>query len=348
MNLSELAGACIMTGIRGASLDDPICRDDVKLLKERHIKGVILFDTHLPTGGMRNIVHEDQVRHLTDDLRHELGDDLLIGIDQEGGSVNRLDLYKDAGVSSMLSSKMQGMMSDPQISATIAPVALALAQAGINLTFAPCVDLEINPDSPIIAGKGRSLGRQPSRVIAAASTIIHAYHKEGVRCCLKHFPGHGSSATDTHNGLADITETYHDDERAVYQMLIGSMNSGLIPEAAVMTGHLIHRGIDSHPASLSSSHTTQTLREELGFDGLVVTDSIDMGAIRQHHDAGAAAVRAGIAGADIVLDGFNAPGDVTTHPAILIHDALIGAVESGEISESALAQSAARRLALLG
>ena len=347
MNTNQLAGACIMTGIRGASLDDPNCRADVDLLKARHVKGVILFSTHLPTGGMRNIVSENQIQQFTQDLRNELGSDLLIGIDQEGGSVNRLEIFQDAGVSSMLSAKMQGSMGKAQIHATISTVARSLAASGINLVFAPCVDLEINPNNPIIAQKGRSLGRDPERVASAAASIIDAYHSLGVRCCIKHFPGHGSSTTDTHLGIADITHTQHADEQRVYELLIESMRSGTTPNAAVMTGHLVHQSIDSLPASLSHAHITTLLREKLGFDGLVFTDSIDMGAVRQHHDAGAAAVLALHAGADIVLDGFNAPDEASHHPSILIHDAIIRSLELGEIDESMLAASSERRSAFL-
>lgn len=346
MNLSELAGACIMTGFRGATLDDPICREDVELLKKHRIKNVILFDTHLPTGGMRNIVNEDQVRHLTDDLRNELGDDIIIGIDQEGGEVNRLTNFQDPAVSSMLSARMQGAMTNQQLTATIKPVARALSAAGINLTFAPCVDLAINPDNPIIAGKGRSLGRDPERVVEAASTIIKAYHDQGIRCCIKHYPGHGSTSVDTHLGLADITQTRLGDERLVYSKLIKSSKSGSIPESAIMTGHLINRHIDPvRPASLSCQHTTCMLREAHRFDGLVITDSLDMGAIRASTIARDACRLAVLSGADIVLDGFNAQsGESRPHPAIEMHESLVGMVELKPATRKLLDRAMERRM----
>lgn len=348
MSLQHDIGSMIMTGIRGASLDDPRCRADVQTLKDLQIKGVILFDSHLPTGGMRNIVNEDQVRVLTDDLRNELGDDLIVGIDQEGGEVNRLGLFQDAAVSEQLSAKMQGVLSPSQLSATIESVAHALHDAGINLTFAPCVDLSVNPDNPIIAGKDRSLGNNPERVARSASVIIETYHTHGIRCCLKHFPGHGSSATDTHLGLADITETWVEDELRIYRTLIESMNQNSLPECAVMTGHLMHHLQDPLlPASLSHMHTTTTLRDLLGFEGLVITDSIDMGAIRDHHHAGAAALLAVQAGADIVLDGFNAPCDSDLdHPAQQIHDSLVRAVEHGTLPPQRISESIDRRATL--
>ncbi|MBO6514555.1 MAG: glycoside hydrolase family 3 protein [Phycisphaerales bacterium] len=347
MSLNQDIGSLIMTGIRGASLDDPHCKEDVQTLKSLHIKGVILFDTHLPTGGMRNIINEDQVRTLTDDLRHELGEDLLIAIDQEGGEVNRLGLFKDLGVSEQLSATMQGAMSPAQLGAIIEPVASALEHAGIDLNFAPCVDLCVNPENPIIAGKGRSLGHDPERVARSASTIIEAYAKHGVRCCLKHFPGHGSSTTDTHMGLANITESWIEDELSVYRALIGSINSGSLPMCAVMTGHLMHHLQDPLlPASMSHMHTTTTLRDLIGFEGLVITDSIDMGAIRDHHDAGAAAVLALQAGADVVLDGFNSPSDSgLDHPAPQIHESLMRGVEQGTIPFERVAESVDRRKA---
>ena len=356
MNIEQAIGSLIMTGLRGASLDDPQCRADVALLKAHHIKGVILFDTHLPTalptqesaGGMRNIVSESQLRTLTDDLRNELGDDLIVAIDQEGGRVNRLGLFGDAGVSDQLSARMQGAMSERQLRATIQPVAQALHDAGVNLTFAPCVDLETNPDNPIIAGKNRALGRDPVRVASSASTIISAYHACGVRCCLKHFPGHGSSTTDTHLGLADITDSYHDDEQRVYRMMIESMHAGRVPEFGVMTGHLMHRRVDARlAASLSPAHTQGVLRNILGFDGVVVTDSLDMGAIRSRHDPGSATVLSILAGADIALDGYNAPitpqHPERPHPAPVMHGAILDAAQGGLIEESRIMESVFRR-----
>jgi len=345
MNPSELAGACIMTGFRGATLDDPQCRSDIKLLKDLHIKGVILFDKHLPTGGMRNIITEDQLRKLTDDLRNELGEDLIIGIDQEGGEINRLTLFQDNAVSEQLSARMQGAMSPKQLTAIIDPIAQALSDAGINLTFAPCVDLETNPDNPIIAGKGRSLGTDPVRVASAASTIISAYQHHGVRCCIKHFPGHGSSSTDTHDGLADITDSTTNDEQQVYILMTDSIKAGYTPRCAAMTGHLINKTIDPDlPASLSHAHTTNRLRESIGFDGTIITDSIDMGAVRLHHQPGPASVLAIQAGADIVLDGFNAPGDESSeHPAQAMHASLLDALRAGSISQSHIEQSIARK-----
>ncbi len=340
-----------MTGIRGAELDDPRCREDVALLKKLHIKNVILFDVHLPTGGLRNIVSEDQVKQLTDDLRNELGDDLIIGIDQEGGEVNRLTNFSNTAVSEMLSAKMQGVMSEKQLASVIDPVAQALSQAGINLNFAPCVDLAVNPDNPIIARKGRSLGSDPQRVVQAASTIIRSYDEHGIRCCIKHFPGHGSTTVDTHLGLADITDSYERIERDVFELLIQSMRSGSVPMTGVMTGHLINTQIDpDHPSSLSRIHTTNHLRDELGFDGVVFTDSIDMDAIRTQHDAGRSSVLALSAGADMVIDGFNAPtSDSTTpdHPAAMMHESITQAVNEGTLSEARLHESVRRREQLL-
>ncbi|MBL4808947.1 MAG: glycoside hydrolase family 3 protein [Phycisphaerales bacterium] len=322
MNLAELAGACIMTGFCGATLDDPQCRADVQLLKDLHIKGVILFDTHLPTGGMRNIVSEDQVRQLTENLRNELGDDLIIGIDQEGGQVNRLSLFQDNAVSEQLSAKMQGAMSQHQLSATIEPVAKALSDAGINLNFAPCVDLAINPDNPIIAGKGRSMGRDPDRVVKAAMTIVQTYHDHGVGCCIKHYPGHGSTTVDTHLGLADMTQTHTHDETEVFSTLIQAMHSQTMPIAAIMSGHLIDKRIDpDHPASLSHAHINTTLRSKHNFDGLIFTDSLDMNAIESQWNAGEASKLAILSGADIAVHGFNAH-DQTDHPATQMHRAL--------------------------
>jgi beta-N-acetylhexosaminidase len=184
-------------------------------------------------------------------------------------------------------------------------------------------------------------------VVQTASTIIRTYDELGIRCCIKHFPGHGSTSVDTHLGLADITQSTTGAERRVFERLIDRMNSGAMPACAVMSGHLMDTNTDPNlPASLSALHTQSQLRDRCGFEGVVFTDSIDMGAIRDQHDTGSACVLAINAGADIVIDGFNAPNP-SDYPATLMHASLLDAIESGVIQESRFHEAARRRTTLL-
>ncbi len=299
VDLDRAIGSLIITGFRGDSLDDSDTRADIKELNRAHIGGVILFDRELSTAQPRNIRSNAQLERLCNDLRHELGDQLIISIDQEGGRVSRLNTCN--GFDSSTDARSFGDLQTVDQQRAADSAAHQLGKTGINLNFAPCVDLALNADSSIIAKKGRSFSDDPSVVIQCARLIIDAHHNRGVRCCIKHFPGHGSAIGDTHQGLVDITDTHDPNEVFPYTKLIEDYGSSL----AVMTGHLAHRGRDAdNPASLSRAMTTGWLREELGFHGVVITDSLDMGGAFGEGNA----ARAINAGADIALNGNNTAG----------------------------------------
>ncbi len=299
----KLAGSVLMFGFRGGTLNDPETRTDIAELKGLHPRGVILFDHDIAGNHPRNIHNPKQLTKLIGDLRHELGEGLVIGIDQEGGAVARLrpnygflPTVSAEDFASMLEMD-QVQYSDKQ--------ARQLLELGIDLNFAPCVDLAIDPSSPIIAGRGRSFGVDGQAAARCAGVVIEAHERQGVRCCIKHFPGHGSALLDSHMGVTDITRVHQPEELEIFQALVNQYNA----RVAVMSGHLVNTAIDPDlPASLSSAHTTGVLRDRLGFDGVVVTDSLDMRAIRDRLGEGQASVLASQAGADLIVDGLNAPG----------------------------------------
>lgn len=340
MNLHRLCGRVLMVGVRGGTMDDPRTREDVKACRQAMVGGVVLFATDLGEGGDRNIHHPEQVRRLVNDLRQELGADLIVSIDQEGGQVARL--RPERGFEPHVSAALFGRMDPHSQRAQARSQMRQLASLGVDLNFAPCVDLAVNPDCPVIAGKDRAFSRDAGVAASCATVWIEEATRVGVRCCLKHFPGHGSARTDTHLGLADITETYvESSELGVYEQLIKEHTD----RVAVMTGHLIHQRIDKHqPASLSKAHTGGLLRARLGFEGVVVTDSLDMGAITERYDSTDAMVMAIEAGADILLDGVNMPGRIRPGAALPLARSLAQAVESGRIAGSAdrLARSVER------
>lgn len=324
MKLEHAIGRMLMLGFRGASLDDPETRADVEDLKKIHAGGVVLFDKDLQSNGARNIESAEQLRKLSDDLRHELGEHLIISVDEEGGEVSRLGALLERSISA----RDLADLSTDEIRGILIEVAQQLSAFGITLNFAPCVDLAINSDSSIIARRGRSFGTDPSRVADCAHAIIDAHKEHGVRCCLKHFPGHGSALGDTHDRLVDITHTHHADEIEPYVELLKKFNDSI----CVMTAHLMHRDRDPvYPASLSHAITTRWLREELGFSGVVVTDSLDMGGAALD----GAALLAANAGADILLYGNNTPSGFIQGMATQMHSELLEAIDPERAFEAA-------------
>src|SRR5690606_10098573 len=165
-------------------------------------------------------------------------------------------------------------------------MAATLAEAGINLNLAPVVDVNVNPDNPVIGQLERSFSGDPDVVTEQAKAFIEAHHEHGVLCTLKHFPGHGSSEADSHLGFVDVTNLWSRQELEPFRNLI---DAGLAD--AIMTAHIFNANWDSeHPATLSRAVITGILREELGYDGVVITDDMQMGAIRDFYGFEAAVV----------------------------------------------------------
>jgi beta-N-acetylhexosaminidase len=292
--LDRKIGQMLMVGFRGLQVDrdSPIVRD----IRERHIGGVILFDYDVPAGQpVRNIQSPQQLRRLTGDLQRAAPSPLLIAIDQEGGRVNRLK--ERFGFPPTISAAQQGRRS-PEISREAAErTARSLAEMGINLNFAPVVDLNTNPENPVIGKLERSFSPDPSRVAAHAREWVAAHRRWGVLATLKHFPGHGSSKADSHLGFVDVTETWTPAELQPYSTLI---KEGLCD--VVMTAHIFNSRLDPElPATLSRPVITGILRQQLRFKGLVVSDDMQMKAITDHYGLEAAIEKALNAGVDLLI-----------------------------------------------
>ncbi|MEM9082957.1 MAG: glycoside hydrolase family 3 N-terminal domain-containing protein [Planctomycetota bacterium] len=356
--LDELIGRLIWVGIRGRTPGDLVLEDEIKRCERAHVGGIILFDVDVPgrnrlrdesglpeeearLGSPRNVSDAESTARLVKYLKERLGEELIVSIDQEGGFVSRLNPRH--GYPASPAPQEYASLDAESRSEAARTLAETISSVGIDLNLAPCVDVAINPDGPGHTALGRSFGRDPESVARMAGEQIDAMHHAGAACMIKHFPGHGSAVGDTHFGLVDITQTWaEEDELAPYARLLGPDSVSKEPADAVMISHLIHRGFDAdRPASLSHAIITGLLRERLGYDGLVTTDSLDMHAVADRFDGGEAAVLALEAGADVALEANNLTV-VRDCPAESIHTAIADAVADGRLSVKELEQKVAR------
>jgi beta-N-acetylhexosaminidase len=329
-DLDAMIGQMLMAGFRGFTVDEqsPIVRD----IRERNLGGVVLFDYDVALGSPdRNIDNPAQVAALTAALAGYATTPLLLAVDQEGGRVQRLKPAR--GFTGSPSAKALGAMDDAAIEGAGAGVGATLRSAGFNLDFAPVADVDVNPDSPAIGRLGRSFSADPARVGRCAGLFLAGLTSQGVLGCLKHFPGHGSAGTDSHLGVTDVTATWTPDELEPYRMLIEQGAAQMI-----MTGHIFNARLDpDHPATLSHATITTLLRGELGFDGVIITDDMDMKAITDRYGQGEAVRLAIEAGADILLFGNN----LTHDPDVVrrTHARIKAMVRDGKISMERIEQS---------
>ena len=296
--------------------------------------GVILFDRNVD-GSVQNIRSPEQVRSLVKCLREYAATPLFISIDQEGGKVCRLK-ERDGFARSATAAELAGegvgaVASQAEIMAAM------LADCGINLNFAPVVDLALNPDGAAIGRHQRSYGADPAQVAACARVVIEAHHRHGVGCCLKHFPGHGSAGGDSHLGFVDVTDCWQAVELEPYRQLIGSGYSD-----GIMTAHLVHRRLEASgaPATLSLAVITELLRGQLGFSGVVFSDDLQMRAITDGWGYVEAVQRAVLAGVDVLVVGNNlAPDPKAVQVGIR---AVAELLDSGRIDTQHITRSLAR------
>ncbi len=338
-DLATRLGQLLIVGFRGARPEE--CATIRRDVHEHGVGGVVLFDQEMaqPELGKRNVESPEQLRELVEFLQGSAAQPLLVSIDQEGGVVNRLK--RDYGFPASVSHEELGRRDDlDETRRSAAAMAETLTSLGINLNLAPVVDLDANPDNPIIKGKRRSFSADPEAVVRHASAFVEGHRERGVLTCLKHFPGHGSAAGDTHLGLVDVTETWDERELFPFQRLV---EAGLCD--MVMSAHVFHAGLDAdRPATLSRAVITGILREKIGFDGVVASDDLEMKAIASHYGLETAVPEAIEAGIDVLCFGNNLSHDPDIAPRVI--DILMRAVESGRIPESRIDESFERVVAL--
>ena len=325
-------GQMLMVGFRGTDLKegDPF----LQAVSDLHLGGVVLFDRDVPTRSpVRNIVSPQQVQKLTAQLQAVAEVPLLIAIDQEGGQIARLKARH--GFSATPSQAELGRWDDQERTRSSArEVGELLASLGINLNFAPVLDLAVNPDNPIIAALERSYGAEPDRVEHHARWTIEEFHRAGVLSAVKHFPGHGASKEDSHLGLPDVTHLWSETELEPFSALLSEQ----LPDL-VMMAHLYSAQWDeTYPATLSDAVITGMLRQQLGYEGVVVSDDMKMGAIAQNYSLEQSIELAVKAGVDILLFGNNS-GSYDPQMAQKAVNILRDLVESGTLSRERIEQS---------
>lgn len=294
--LDKKIGSMLMVGFFGtqADKDSQICKD----IRDYNLGGIILFDYNpIDKTKPKNISSMSQVAKLTKQLQDcSPNKNLLIAVDQEGGKVQRLkSSYGFYG--NFPSASSASSLKDAEIYAIYSKMAKELKSVGINYDLAPVVDLAVNPENKVIFGLGRSYGKNPVDVSNKAKLFIDAMNKEGILTSIKHFPGHGSSLGDTHKGYVDVTNTWSSIELEPYKNLKNRADS-------VMVAHVFNSKIDTnYPASLSEKTVKGLLREKLGYKGVVITDDLQMGAIKSKYSLKETLRLAIKAGDDILLFG---------------------------------------------
>lgn len=279
-DLRRLAGRALMVDVPGTTLD----ADDQAFLRDNHIRAICLF--------RRNVQDAAQTRALVEQLRAACGDDVLIGIDQEGGAVMRTLFLPQAPSAMAL-----GAVGDEALARDVgAALARGLASLGINLNYGPVLDLNNNPQNPVIGE--RSFGEHPESAVRLAAAWMQGHQQENIACCVKHFPGHGDTHTDSHLDLPVV-----DKPRAALDDYELAPFRALLPHSAsLMSAHILFPQLDeAWPATLSPAILGTLLRQQWGYQGVAITDGMNMKAIRERWGQAAGTAQALRAGADLSL-----------------------------------------------
>jgi beta-N-acetylhexosaminidase len=318
MTLEALADAVLLPGFAGTAPPDWVRRRVAGGLG-----GVVLF--------ARNCRSPAQLAELTGALRAERAD-VLVATDEEGGDVTRLFAATGSPVPGPYA---LGVADDVALTRSVsAALAARAAAAGINWMLAPVADVNSAPDNPVIGV--RSYGATPALVARHVAAAVAGIQSAGVAACAKHFPGHGDTTVDSHFGLATVGA----DLAGALEPFRAAIAAGV---ATVMTGHLLVPAYGELPATLNPALVAGLLRTELGFDGVVVSDALEMGAIAGSTGVGEGALLAVLAGVDALCLGGDAAGEPIADTA---RDALVAAVRSGRLAEERLAAAAGRVRAL--
>ena len=337
VSLETKIGQMLMVGFHGFSVADTshIIRD----LKEYQTGGIILFDYHVPQRSPnRNIESPEQTAQLIRDLQQLAEIPLFVAVDQEGGRVARLKT--DRGFPEHRSAAYLGNLNNPDSTRFYARMmAESLRELGFNVNFAPVVDLNTNPQNPVIGMLDRSFDPDPDMVTLHASLYLKEFTRQGILGVLKHFPGHGSAWNDSHVGMADVTDTWDPIELEPYQLLMEDDSP-----FAVMTAHVLNQHLDEEwPATLSSAIQTGILREEIGFQGVLFSDDMQMDAIRSFYGLETAVERALAAGVDILVFANNSVYERDIVPEVT--GIIKSLIENGIISEERIDTSYQRIMA---
>ena len=330
-DLEIAVGQMLLVGMAGAKPDEGTVAATREAIADGTLGGVLLLRRNL--GSPVDI-------HLLMAQLHPRGAPVrpFVAVDQEGGRVQRL--REEQGVASMPSAATLARRGEDEARSVYQRNAKSLAAYGINVNFGPVVDLDRERENPVIGGLERAYGNEPEAVTRLARTFLEAHRDEGIATALKHFPGHGSSRTDTHEGFTDISGSWDEVELEPFAALLEEADM-------VMSAHLFHErfaGPEGLPASLSRLAINDLLRGQMGYGGVVVTDDLDMGAIAEHYGFEEAVVRAVEAGNDILL--FSRPTRREGFVPDLARRAICDAIADGRLDGQLVGEAAGRVLAL--
>lgn len=296
----------------------------ISRIEEYPVGGIALFS--------RNITSAEQLPMFISDLQSSSKYPLFIAVDEEGGRVARIANSDFFNVASYKSMEDIGKSGDASKAEEVGrQIGSYLKELGFNLDFAPVADTNTNPQNIVIGD--RSYGSDPALVARMVSAQLDGMHDSGIMGTLKHFPGHGDTKDDTHSGYVSIEKTWDELKECELVPFISALDKA----DTIMVSHITVTSIDKLPSSLSYEIITRKLRNELGYNGVIITDSMAMGAVADSYTSDIAAVMAVKAGADIIL----MPESLEKS-----FNAVLNAVNSGEISISRIEESAERVLTL--
>lgn len=323
MTLQEKIGQMLMAGFEGTQVSER----EVSLIEDYHIGGFIFFG--------RNITNEEETRNLIHELKTIKSDSpvqLFIGVDEEGGPVSRLSgIYRNLPPQSSL-----GESGDPEISYEYGSIqGEKLRRLGFNVNFSPVLDVDSNPNNPVIGN--RAISNDPSLVAQLGIQVWKGIGDQGVVPVGKHYPGHGDTDVDSHTLLPVIEKSREELDETELVPFQASVDQGI---PALMVGHLLIPALDQEPASLSEGIMEDLLRDEIGFRGVLFSDDLTMGAITDRMSVSEAAVDFIGAGGDVALI---CHGETEVMEAF---KAIEAAVRDGIISEEYINQKLVRIIRL--
>jgi beta-N-acetylhexosaminidase len=325
--LSSDLAQMLMLGFVGDVASTPSAAILADYIAAGHVGGVFFVKA--------NVGSREDVQTLTAKFSGNKALQPLIAIDHEGGAVQRL--VERHGFTRLLSARrVAATMPAEEAKQLYAAAAQELAAIGFNVNLGPVVDLD-DPSSPAVGHFERAFDANPAKVATYAKAFIDGFASARILCALKHFPGEGLSQVDSHKGLADITATWSEKELLPYSRLIAAGDARMI-----MSGHVRLASLEEEPipVTLSFAVTTGLLRRRLGFDGVVMTDALDMTAVTSSIDRRQAVIRSIGAGNDILMMRNDAPFDPSLPQNVAKW--VQQAIDDGELSESRIRDSAER------
>lgn len=334
-SLDRMIGQMIMVGIGDFNTMDKQA-EVYKAIRAEKVGGVILFEKNL---SLKNT--EENLSKILEYTQSQAWTPLFVSIDEEGGRVNRLKTKY--GFPKTVTAQYLGELDNLDSTFFYAKqTAGILYRLGVNMNFAPSVDVNVNPNNPVIGKIGRSYSEDPLKVANHAQAFVEGHDLFGVATVLKHFPGHGSSKNDSHLGLTDVSHTWRFEELMPYKAL---MDSGKVH--AIMTAHIVNDVLDESklPATLSDKVISVVLRNFMGYDGVVVSDDMQMKAISAQYPLEESIRMAVLAGVDILLFANNVP-DYELVTAEQIHSIIKKLIKNGDISRDRIVESYVRILSL--